>query len=203
MAIVKVVRDIPRLNWGVISYILNEYVGSKNPIFELIYEMGNTMNVTGWVILLVPAARNFLYGASYFTSLLTLIPNVFWNIHPAVKAGTLADWLVMSIDPSFAEIGGGYGFSIFAEAYMNFGYYFSLLFIFVVGMIVMKFILWGWKEDRIARRLVRATFFSFSLVIARGETVSIMRYLMWYSIFPYIAVKFITSRKQKVGKNNV
>ena len=37
----------------------------------------------------------------------------FFSVHPAA-AHKLADWLVWTVDPGWASLGGGLGYSIFA-----------------------------------------------------------------------------------------
>lgn len=81
-------------------------------------EMGGTMFCLIKSQDIVPSRENYRYGKSYLYSFTTLIPNLgFWPIHPAKKESNLGEWLTAKLG-----LGYGTGFSMCAEAYVNFGY---------------------------------------------------------------------------------
>lgn len=101
----------------------------NNAAVDAIAEMGGTMFCLVKTMELVPSKEPYRYGRSYVYSFTTLIPNLgFWKIHPAKNESNLSDWLTDALG-----LGYGTGFSMCAEAYMNFGY---------LGFVVFFF--WGW-----------------------------------------------------------
>lgn len=107
----------------------NEVKFEDNAAVDAIAEMGSTMFCLIKTQNLVPDKFDYKYGKSYAYSFTTLIPNIgLWKIHPAKKESNLSNWLTETLGLSF-----GTGFSMCAEAYINFGY-----FCFVV------FFIWGY-----------------------------------------------------------
>lgn len=111
------------------SASLKEISIDNNAAIDAIAEMGGTMFCLIKTMNLVPEVEPYRYGKSYAYSFSTLIPNLgFWTIHPAKKESNLSDWLTDELG-----LGYGTGFSMCAEAYINFGY---------LGFIAFFF--WGW-----------------------------------------------------------
>lgn len=101
----------------------------NNAAVDAIAEMGGTMFCLIKSMDIVPDVEPYRFGKSYVYSFTTLIPNLgFWSIHPAKKESNLSDWLTDELN-----LGYGTGFSMCAEAYVNFGYFGFVLFFF-----------WGW-----------------------------------------------------------
>lgn len=101
----------------------------NNAAVDAIAEMGGTMFCLIKTAELVPSKQSYKYGKSYLYAFTTLIPNLgFWDIHPAKIESNLGDWLQEELN-----LGYGTGFSMCAEAYVNFGYFAFVVFFF-----------WGW-----------------------------------------------------------
>jgi oligosaccharide repeat unit polymerase len=180
-----------------ISTFVNSVYALDNPIAASLSEMGNSMNTISYSLELVPLIRGFDYGLSYFFGVLTVIPNIYWELHPSIARGLLANWLVWQVDPSFASKGGGYGFSFIAEAYVNFGWL-GCLFLAFLGFLLGKMTVWSEQTNRYARIAMVASFLSFFLLYARGESGSIIRPLLWYALIPYMmtyGIKLFIMRK--------
>jgi len=178
-------RNIPgaeRLNFGVWITTLG-YV--DNPLVASIKEMGGSLQTLVYTLELVPTARPFAYGGTYFWAMTTLLPNFFWDVHPAASA-IAAKWLVQTVDPTFAAKGGGYGYSIFAEGYLNFGWLGSILPMFIMGFLISKLLRWESLRFHPAKVGMVASFFSLFIWIARAESISVVRQLFWYSLFPLL-----------------
>lgn len=108
---------------------LDEIKVEDNAAVDAVAEMGATMFCLVETMDIVPSKEPYRYGKSYVYSFTSLIPNLgFWKIHPAKIESNLGDWLTDALD-----LGYGTGFSMCAEAYVNFGYF---------GFVV--FFLWGW-----------------------------------------------------------
>ena len=167
----------------------------KNPAIAIISEMGNTLEVSAYTLQLVPAVRAYDVGRSYFYAAFSLLPNIGWDIHPSVAHGLLGDWLVTTVQPMTAALGGGLGYSFIAEAFINFGWIASPLTLAVIGFALGKLFRWRETSPDPARTAAIATFLSFFLVYARGESASIIRGLFWYAFVPYLCVKLIQMRQ--------
>jgi hypothetical protein len=154
--------------------------------------MGGTMGSIANTYLLVPSTRAFDYGLGYGYAVLTLVPNMFWDVHPTIAHGTGSDWLVWTVDPYGAARRTGLGFSCVAEAYLNFGW------LGAAG--VMALVGFGFGRLGIAARLgdrgwlaLVAAFTAFVLRFPRDESASLVRAFVWYSLMPYLGV-YVLSR---------
>lgn len=176
--------------------LIDIFFGIDNPIVTILSEMGGSMKTVAYTIDLVPVLRDYDMGLGYIYALLTIIPNMFWDIHPTIARGLAADWLVWTVDPIFASKGGGLGYSFIAEAYLNFGWTGSVIVLCIFGYLFGKLNAWSERSRSSLSLALVATFLSFFLFFARGESASIVRPLLWYSVIPYIAV-YVTSLLKK------
>ena len=165
--------------------------GTPLPI-AAVAEIGRSMMTISYTLDLVPAVRALDYGASYCWAALTLIPNVGWDVHPTNSHVLLADWLVRTTDPSTAGRGGGLGFSFMAEAYLNFGWAGLPFALGLIGWGLSRLFHWAESSGDPARKAVLASFLSFFLLYARGESAVCVRALAWYSFLPYLCVCALT-----------
>lgn len=99
--------------------------------------LGATIYPLGKLIEIFPLNMNFLYGITYIASLILLIPSPFrfgfiGDLTSNQLFSSPANWLQRYLDLSY-----GQGFSPFAEAYMNFGFW-GIAFMFFFGYIVVK-----------------------------------------------------------------
>lgn len=108
---------------GFIIYAMDE---KNNPILDFLGDIGWNLMTTVKFQEVIPHARNFGFGSSYFISLTSIIPNLnFWTVHPAYAYGNISSWLQEYLGFSF-----GIGCTPVAEAYYNFGPFGFLIFIF-------------------------------------------------------------------------
>ena len=126
-------------------------------------------------------------GIGYLYSLLAVIPNIFWDIHPVISHGTPSDWLAQEVNPYLLESGGRMGYSFIAESYLNFGW-FGIIFLAVIGFLLARLVLWAIKSKEPAKMAMLASFTSFFLFYARSEFYTIVRSLVWYSLIPYLGI---------------
>lgn len=183
-----------RFNWGL---LWDAYANLQdNPIILAIKEMGGTMGTVAYTIALVPATTPYGLGNSYGWALTTVIPNFFiFPVHPAAEH-KLADWLVWTVDPRWASLGGGLGFSIFAEGYYNFGWFGGALVMAVFGWMIAALCLWWWeRRSSPLRQAFVAAAFSFLLFLPRSETHNLFRPLFWYAGVLYFFARLIAIRK--------
>jgi oligosaccharide repeat unit polymerase len=178
-----------------IEFLTKTLTGVNNPLVASLSEMGFSATTIGWTMDLVPKVRPFALGISYLVSVITLIPNVFSaGRHPALTMSgyDIPDfWLVAEIDQDFANRGGSFGFSYIAEAYLNFGW-FGLILMAAIGFLFAKFVLWALRDNDPAKMAVIAIFVSFFLFYPRGCSQMVVRPLIWYSLIPYLWMRWLS-----------
>lgn len=135
-----------------------------------VLNQGSLLFVDTFVLILVPGALSYSFGLTYLQSLVSLAPA--W-LHES-QYQSLSSWLVSLYAPGSSS---GYGFSLTAEAYLNFGY----LGIFVV------FVAIGLIQGELARRFARSDWASyisvyFSVVLLysiRGDSQQLLKSLAY------------------------
>ncbi|MCP6758884.1 MAG: O-antigen polysaccharide polymerase Wzy family protein [Fischerella sp. CENA71] len=184
-----------------LNFLLEAFSSIDNPVIASISEMGGSMLTVAYTVQIVPSDRDFQMGAEYFYALLTLIPNVFGKLHPTIARGIPNHWLTEQLNPYFASVGGSYGFSFIAEAYLNFGWIGAPIALGVIGFLFTKLTLWAEKYREPAKMAMVASFLSFFLFYARAESAMVVRPLIWYSLIPYLGVIFLSqSSSRKLTK---
>jgi hypothetical protein len=171
------------------------FANMNNPLVAAVSEMGGSIVTVVHTIRLFPDARPFDYGASYAWAASTAIPNVGFDVHPAIAHGLLSDWLIKTVDPRTAREGGGLGYSFIAEAFANFGWYGAIPVLACLGYLLMRLFIWGTGAVDPAKLAFIATFLASFLYFARGESGTVFRSLAWYALFPYLAVSMIAQNK--------
>jgi len=167
------------------------FASVDNPAISSIFEMGSTMGTTAHTLTLVPSSRPFDQGVGYAYGLLTIFPNLFWDIHPTIERGTANDWLVRSVNPWLAARGGAYGYSCIAEAYLNFGQPGVPLMMALYGVLLVSLILWSERSGDISKIVLVATILAFTLRFPRDEIAGVIRPVFWYGLAPFIAMVFL------------
>ena len=155
-----------------------------NPVVPVIQEMGSSLKTVLYTVELVPKERGYDYGLGYAKAMVAPVPNLFWDVHPAIKGGTYCQWLIRTAAPARAEQGAGWGFSMIAEAYLNFCSLGAVVFVLLVGCALGVFV--SWVSDRRSPLLfaAEATAMSFLLWWARSESVRVVRPVVWGCILP-------------------
>jgi oligosaccharide repeat unit polymerase len=184
---VRETRNLSQDERSTSSY-LDNFLGVDNPAISSVYEMGSTMATTAHTLTLVPGSRPFDNGEGYAYALLTLFPNLFWDIHPTIARGTANEWLVRSINPWLAARGGAYGYSCVAEAYLNFGKPGVPLMMCFYGVLLVALLLWAEKSGDPAKLAFAATVLAFVLRFPRDELGGVIRPVVWCALLPYLSV---------------
>lgn len=105
---------------------------SKNPLVDIIAELGFSMQPWLMVKELIPSIFDFKLGQSYVASLMAIIPSILFGGYSFTKYANLAHWLMETLKMDY-----GPGFSMHAEAYYNFGWL-GIPFMFVIGYFYYK-----------------------------------------------------------------
>ena len=179
-----------------LTSIVDAYKSVENPYLAGVSEMGGSMETVSYTIELVPKTKEYEAGASYYYSILMVVPNFFWNVHPAnVGDRQPSQWLAKEVDPGIAARGGGFGYSFIAEAYLNMGWWGTVVILSLMGVLFGSLVIWAERSRDLARLALLASFLSFFLFFARGQSSDMVRALIWYSLLPYLAVGYLSRRR--------
>ena len=184
--VVKEMRDLSSLERS-LGEVSASLLSADNPAVISIDEMGQSMATVAHTVARVPSERPFDAGVGYAYAALTLVPNLFWSVHPTIARGTNSDWLVSAVSPWVALHGGGYGYSAIAEAYLNFGVAGPPVVMALVGILLTTLVLWAERTANPARFALVAVVLAFSLRFPRDELAGILRPIVWYGVLPYLA----------------
>ena len=194
LAVFAVIRETRELNgaerWDPKSFI-DSYRSMEKPAALAMGEMGASMGVIAHTYVLVPSSRPFDLGVSYGYAMSTIMPNLFWSIHPAIAHGAASEWLVWAVDPLGASRRAGLGFSCIAEAYLNFGWIGVVVVMGLIGFGVGILTVSGRHGSRGWLAFI-AVVTVFLLRFPRDESASIVRAVVWYSLLPYGTATFLT-----------
>ncbi len=171
--------------------------GKASPFTGVLAETESTTSTIADTLTLVPSVRPFDHGTQYFYAASTLVPNLFWDLHPATRHGLAGDWVTWIVNPGFAAAGGSLGYSFIAEAYLNWGWIGGPLFLGIVGFFFAQLASWGCRTGAPARLAVIASFLTFIIFWSRGESINIVRPLVWYSLVPYVMILFVAAMDRR------
>lgn len=189
------IRNLINTTNNINTFIIETFrnVILQNPIFLAIEEAGYTFLATTTVITYSPLIVPHYFGMSYINSILMLIPNLFWDVHPAANINTDI------VFKSFLTKYGGIGSSFIAESYWNFGY-FSLILSLAFGIFI------GIITKNIAKYAASANSKMFYLSIyighlflfyVRSDTVSFWRNFIYYGIVPLLIISLLSQIRTK------
>ncbi|MBN2296047.1 MAG: O-antigen polysaccharide polymerase Wzy [Pirellulales bacterium] len=159
---------------------------NRNPVIALVKEMGTSLRTVSYTMMLVPEKKEFMWGSGYLWTTTTVLPNVFWKEHPALKRTNFSPWLTKEVNPKLAAIGGGVGFSVFAEMYLNFSWFGTPLACIVLGYAIGAFSAIADKRAGPMFYAIAAILISILPYFARASSMNIMRPLVWFCVFPCI-----------------
>jgi oligosaccharide repeat unit polymerase len=188
---IRLLRNIAGTSRASFQFIVDSYLSIESPAIMIISEMGASMGTIAYTLDLIPEFRPFALGSTYAYVASSLIPNFFWNLHPAVEFGSLSRWLTMTVAPYNFRKGGGLGYSFIAEAYANFGLIGIPVFMCLLGFAIAKLTNWPFSRQDYPRIALVAVCISSTLFWTRGDFNFIFRPLIFYALMPYVAVIFI------------
>ena len=168
----------------------------ENPVQSSVVEMGGSLDVLAYVIELVPDARGFDFGMSYLWAVGSVIPNLSGELHPSARR-SLEMWLVSTVDPYQAAHGGGKGFSVLAEAYVNFGWIGIVAIMWLVGTGFARLTRWADTTHDPAVWAAIACLLLVAPKLARAESLEIVRAIVWYSVGLYAACSLLQRKQRK------
>lgn len=185
--VVEATRDIEGASRSSLEFWLASYTGLNSPALKGISTQGETVRTVAHTIDLVPSSKPFEWGASYCTAALAVFPNIGWRQHPAAQHGSLSTWLVKTVEPGIAAVGGGLGYSYIAEAYINFGW-FGPLVVCLVGFAMVRWLSGLGFSNRVEKAAAFAVILPVVLTFSRSESYDLFRPLVWHGLVPFMLV---------------
>lgn len=152
----------------------------NNGVVDAVGEMGASMFCQIWTENIISVTQDYRYGSSYLYAFTSVIPNLgFWKIHPAKEKANLGNWLTNE-----KGLGFGTGYSMVAEAYINFGIFGSLMML-LLGFIFTKF--FGYLGVAITQKNIAfiafiLIFFWFSLKLPRNSFIGAVRAIFYFAL---------------------
>jgi hypothetical protein len=172
---------------------------TEHPFAASLKEMGGTMATVSHTIRMVPGVRDYEYGVGYLRGATAAVPNLFWDRHPVYASGTYAMWLVREIDPAFANRGGGYGFSMIAEAFVNFGALGTPIVMAIAGFLLARMVQRARSAAVPPAFAFEAVILSLLLFLPRGEAAVVARGLVWCAVIPY----WLVTRRSRAARRSL
>lgn len=184
----SILREVRNYSLGSPVEIINMLMFT-NPfegIISSIKEIGGTIYVWIEVKCLVPSVYSYGYGYSYLASFFACIPSVLIGYSFAEDAA-LDVWLTDTLGADY-----GLGFSIFAEAYYNFGAL-GIVFIFFVGWFVFYFLSGNVAKgvNLRYRNAISAIAIYFFTNIARNSMSLSIRNIFYGIVVPLILINIL------------
>ena len=184
--------DISQLIKDVVSGVLKE-----NPFVLIFEEAGYTFLSISTVLTYSPSVVEHYNGMSYINSIFMLVPNLFWDVHPAAQINTDI------IFKSYLSNYGGIGSSFISEAYWNFGYY-SLILAILYGALIgflVKSTFRNVSKNNFVKVYLAIYISQISLFYVRSDTVSFWRNFVYYGLGPLLVVYLLTLTSKRGEKD--
>ena len=161
---------------GAFSEALN-YVLTNNPIIDILLETGGGQRILLMTISKVNV-EGFAYGKAYLDFFIKMLPSSM-GIHQFY--GTLSKWVINTTGYQTA------GFTIWAEAYLNFGF-FGIPFMWIIGLVFKYFMS---TENELATMRTAIILYFFADVARRS--ISEYGYNLVYDILlPIIVIYYVS-----------
>lgn len=140
--------------------------------------------------------EHFLYGTTILWGMTSIFPNLFWDIHPAKKNANMSSWITNKLNFNF-----GIGYSLVAEAYINFGI-FGFIFMYYLSMLFMKLFKYSSANNKTDTILLVCSliFLWFVIRIVRNNFLDTFRYLIFYVLPFYLILKYYSRKYKNIGK---
>lgn len=193
--VVAGIRNDPGAERNMLTAYLEQMATVENPLVDSVYEMGGSAATVAWTLELVPQEQRHEWGLSYASAIGSLLPNLGRGVHPFYYS--LGDALVWRVDPQTAAAGGGHGFSFIGEAYRNFGWIGTMIFMCALGGVLARFVAWSSHTDRSWKYAFLASCALWLPYYARSESSVLVRQVAWYTVGPLVIAYMLTRQGQR------
>lgn len=190
--VVQSIRSEGNKNLQMVYEAINGEIKSGGFITDIFAEFGWSISPLLYTMEAIPYKTMYRYGATYWYSLLGLIPNLgFWSIHPAKVNASLADWLDGVLNTTSQP-----GYSFIAETYINFAFYGCILFI-LFGFLIskcQKVLSSNQKKTAMSEFLVYAVIYIGLVEFSRGCFLNLLR-AFEFRIVPMVVLYYLLQGK--------
>lgn len=186
--ILGILRNEPLAEHTSMSAATEAIRNVDSPFAASIGEMGNSLQPVVDTLQLVPATRPHELGLGYLHAVLNIFPNFIPLLHFRLPYGAVENWYVEAIDPAYAAQGGTWGFSMIAEAYLEFGWLGTPLVLAFFGCVIGWLSRWGTVSRRADAAAAVAAWWVIVLHFPRGYLESYTRQFVLWSLVPYLLV---------------
>ncbi len=163
-----------------------------------VYEMGGSVMIFGYVLDLVPSRQDYIYGMSFVRAFVDAVPNLGLTPGKSFSIGTLehspSSWITAQLSPAWWASGGGYGFTMGAEFYYNFGLPGVLIGLLFMGWLTVR--IRNSSQGSALRLVASALFFAGMAVYVRNWIGSPLRTMLW----PVVALFLLRWLTQLLGR---
>lgn len=194
--VIRNFRNIALKNWVFDSTVWQSILIEKNPIIEVIYELGTAIAPTISAINIFPDVIEFQYGLTFFYTLISSVPD-FLGIRPDYieKLGNVITTI------SQLE-GSAFGGSFVAEVFSNFGWL-TPVFMVVVGYLIAAFAHWCLQDKTMVFNVLAWYLMVNLLWVVRNSTATFANTFIYAFIFPlviyWLLKNFITNKNTRLG----
>lgn len=158
-----------------------KYTIENNPVLDILLETGANLRILPLTIRKI-RFTDFAYGETYLEFFKKMFPSFLGFKY---KYGTLAKWLIGTTAYQT------HGFSIWAEAYLNFGRYGCLVF-YVIGHLMRK-LLWTGRTKNVIQIFLATTSLFFFCDIVRRSISEFGYNVMYDIILPAVGIYLVST----------
>ena len=198
LPVIAIIRDQANRTFFDYFVLYFSNLGNTDLLSELFSELGGSMFPVIKVMEKVPILEPYNLGKSYYYGVLSIVPNLgFWDIHPSQIYANGSSWLMNVLNLNY-----GPGFSMQAEVFWNFGWFGLILFV-PIGLLLGKvFGSISKKKYNIVALSMMLIIFSETVLVVRGEILTLTRPL-FYTVLPiYILFSIIQKSNVSTTKAN-
>lgn len=172
-------RGLPLRDWIFDLSSWQSILIDKNPILDVVYDLGTAIAPTISAIILFPNVIDFQYGLTFFYTFLLSIPDFF-----GIRPDYIEDY--GNITSVIAQKqGSSFGGSFVAEVFSNFGWFTPVVMVFV-GYLLTAFVHWCMKDKTIVFNVLGWYLMVNLLWIVRNSTATFGTAFEYTFIFPLI-----------------
>ena len=167
------------------SSALNAIKLEDNPIASIFFELGNSMKP---LIIIIDKNAQYPYGNTYVLSILGMVTDRIIKVFMPEYVG-IGSWF----SQHFLRISYGADFSIVAESFINFGYYFGVVFMILLGWVISKAIAINQEESSQIKLFFSAATCSSILSMVRGTSTSALKMFTFSTLSIYLLTFLISN----------
>ncbi len=157
------------------------------PAVDVFVEGSKSYRTVIYTVKDVPSDKPFDMGRSYAWALTTIVPNFLGGLHPAQTRDSPSEWFKWRFNPAMARLGYGYGFSVVAEAYYNFGTLGVIAVMALLGYLFSRLTVTARASESNMPTLIMAILLQNMVWGVRNVMESIARPIVWEILFVLVA----------------